>query len=112
MSKKRARKPAPAGEKAKTAKTKTVETRTGTYPAKVRATAPGYYGEARRREGDVFTIEKPEDFSSKWMERVSKNTPEKTTTGQQIIDQKSEEAVREQMAAKGATGGQNPLGAE
>jgi hypothetical protein len=30
----------------------------------------GYYGLVRRREGAEFEIEKPEDFSEKWMEWV------------------------------------------
>lgn len=46
--------------------------------SKVRALKTGYYDDARRRAGDVFSID-PADFSSKWMEYVSGATPSKTT---------------------------------
>lgn len=50
-------------------------------PRRVRATQMGYYDHIRRREGDVFTIHKMQDYSANWMEFVSKSTPEKITTG-------------------------------
>lgn len=43
---------------------------------KVRAKALGYYGHARRRIGDVFSIDTERKFSEKWMERVLDNAPE------------------------------------
>ena len=45
---------------------------------KVRAIAMGYYGEKRRRIGDVFMVE-PKAFSRKWMQVVSARTPESET---------------------------------
>lgn len=74
-------------------------------PIRVRATQTGLYDNKRRREGDVFTIAGPEAFSAKWMEQVSKNTPEKITTGQQVVDGAHSDKMN-------ATGGANPLGAD
>jgi len=37
---------------------------------KVKAKSLGYYGNERRREGDVFVIKNEKAFSSKWMEVV------------------------------------------
>lgn len=37
---------------------------------RVRATELGYYGDRRQREGQVFTLAKPEHFSAKWMEKL------------------------------------------
>jgi len=45
---------------------------------KVRAVRMGYYDNARRRPGHVFTI-RESDFSARWMERVTPNTPETAT---------------------------------
>lgn len=87
---------------------------------RVRAVQKGYYGEARRRIGDVFTLEKPEDFSDAdtggWMERVHPETPERVTTGQQEIRQKHDEIIAGkkqdglQVGPDDATGNANPLG--
>lgn len=82
-----------------------------TKPQRVRATAPGYYDNVRRREGNVFTIQNDREFSSKWMERVSRNTPEHTTTGQEEINRQHDEVLGDKLKNK-ATGGANPLGAE
>jgi len=37
---------------------------------RVRVLEMGFYGNSRRREGDVFTLTHPSHFSSRWMERV------------------------------------------
>jgi hypothetical protein len=58
---------------------------------RVRATQLGYYGEARRRVGDVFEIADARHFSKKWMVRVSEDTPQSRTTSRQ--------ALREEHAA-------------
>jgi len=71
---------------------------------KVRATQVGYYGEARRRVGDVFTLEDPKHFSAKWMERVDASTPEKITTGNEDLRRQHDEML-------GRTGGK-PTGAQ
>lgn len=44
---------------------------------RVKSGRTGYYGLQRRREGTEFEIEKPEDFSDKWMEAVDASTPVK-----------------------------------
>jgi hypothetical protein len=80
-------------------------------PFKVRATQPGFYDNIRRREGNVFTIQNEGEFSTVWMERVSKSTPEKTTTGQEEINRQHDEVLSDKLAGK-ATSGANPLGAE
>ncbi len=54
-------------------------------PERVRATQIGFYDNARRREGDVFTLSKASHFSERWMERVSPDTPEKVTTSAQAL---------------------------
>ncbi len=79
-------------------------------PTKVRATQAGYYDNARRREGDVFTIQNSGEFSEKWMEKVDKSTPEKTTTGQEVINRDHDDVLKDKLAGR-ATGGANPLGA-
>lgn len=53
----------------------------------------GYYGDIRRREGDVFLIANEEAFSTRWMEYVDARTPEKVTTGQQVINRKHDEQL-------------------
>lgn len=42
-------------------------------PIRVQATAKGYYGHRRRKEGDVFEIESEQEFSEKWMRKVGDN---------------------------------------
>lgn len=83
-----------------------------TGPRRVRAIALGFHDNKRRREGNVFTIANAGEFSPKWMVYVDQSTPEKTTTGQQELQQKHDELLGERLASKGGTGGANPLGAE
>lgn len=88
-------------------------------PFKVRALEMGYYGEKRRRVGDVFLVE-PAAFSKKWMERVDARTPERITTGNEEIRRKHDEelAARHQPGIHTGpddvhdppTGNANPLG--
>lgn len=54
---------------------------------RVRALAIGYYGEARRRPGDVFELSSPSHWSPIWMQPVDDDTPEHTTTAQQALDE-------------------------
>jgi hypothetical protein len=54
---------------------------------RVQATQTGYYDDARRRPGDVFTIRSEQQFSKKWMVKVAAGTREKTTTGRQALQQ-------------------------
>lgn len=46
---------------------------------RVKSGRMGYYGLMRRREGTEFEIEKPEDFSDKWMEAVDVPEPVKAS---------------------------------
>lgn len=103
--KKKAAKPAkPAKPAAKAAETVERSTAAG---FKVRALQTGYYNDERKREGDVFMLKRAGDFSDRWMERVDKRTPERTTTSQEVLDRES------QKIRDGATtGGANPLDAE
>lgn len=60
---------------------------------KVMAVQTGYYGEMRRRPGDVFWLTEAKHFSKTWMRRVSDRTPEKVTTGQQQIRKEHDERI-------------------
>jgi len=60
---------------------------------KVRATKVCYYDDARRRVGDVFRIRDESEFSDKYMEKVDARQPERTTTGQQVINQQHDEIL-------------------
>lgn len=81
-------------------------------PVKVRATRVGYYGDQRRRIGDVFTIpslEKPH-FSSKWMELVDDKTPEHTTSAPEALkkwheDQRAGKVLQKTDADRDVLGG-------
>lgn len=57
---------------------------------KVMATKVCYYDDKRRRVGDVFTIQNDAEFSSKYMERVADETPERITTGAEVLKQEHE----------------------
>jgi hypothetical protein len=83
------------------------DTSAGAAPAtrRVRATQVGYYDEKRRRVGDVFTLKQDKDFSQTWMEEVDPHTPEKITTGAEVLRQQHDEI----LAGK-ATGDANVLG--
>lgn len=52
---------------------------------RVRATARGFYGQRLRRIGDVFTLERPEEFSDRWMVPVPPATPESSTSAQRAM---------------------------
>lgn len=64
---------------------------------KVRAIDKGYYDHGIRREGDVFLIADPKDFSEKWMEYVDAATPERISTAQQEIRRKNVETAASRM---------------
>jgi len=55
---------------------------------KVRAIKLGFYDNARRREGDVFMINGPKEFSEKWMEYVDKSLANKITTSKAALAQR------------------------
>ena len=42
---------------------------------RVRALARGYFGDERRRPGDVFEVASEQQFSTIWMEKVDPTTP-------------------------------------
>lgn len=63
-------------------------------PLKVRATQTGYYGEARRRPGDVFVLaDGDKDFSATWMEEVDPRTREHTTGAGAALAQAHDELL-------------------
>jgi hypothetical protein len=57
---------------------------------KVMATKVCYYDDKRRRVGDVFTIQNETEFSSKYMERVAPDVPERITTGAEVLKREHE----------------------
>lgn len=60
---------------------------------KVRARKTGYYDDALRRVGDVFTLLDPTHFSARWMTTVDPATPEQHTSANQAIDQTRGEPI-------------------
>ena len=74
-----------------------------TVGIRVRATDLGYYDHTRRRVGDVFTIRNEQEFSTRWMERVSASTPEKITP-------MTEALKRQQQEIAGVNGPEGSLG--
>lgn len=62
---------------------------------RVKSGRMGYYGLSRRREGAEFEIEKPEDFSDKWMEAVDAPAPV-------VSDAKGAKAVKAVKVEKSA----------
>lgn len=84
---------------------------------RVRALKLGYYGDKRRRENDVFTIEGtarkgdgyPDSFSDRWMEKVAASTPEQITTGNAALRNQHSEIMSERAADR--TGPDNATGA-
>jgi len=81
-------------------------------PIKVRATALGYYGEARRRPGDVFTIYDEQDFAESWMERVAPDTPERITSGAEALRQQHEAEIAARRQPGERVGPDTPTGAK
>lgn len=61
-------------------------------PIKVRATALGYYGEMRRRIGDVFLCD-AKAFSPEWMEEVDPRTRERVTSAPQALKRAHDEIL-------------------
>lgn len=76
---------------------------------KVRAIEMGYYNEERKRPGDVFRLNKPEDFSKRWMEKVGAGEPEKKTGNREALARKTEELNEGKRAS---SKDDNPLGAD
>jgi hypothetical protein len=75
---------------------------------KVRATKMGYYGDIRRRVGDVFIVAEGDPLSDTWMEPVDRKTPEKITTGKEALTQYHDEKIGGKVVR--ATGDANVLG--
>lgn len=75
---------------------------------KVVATQDGYYQHVRRREGDVFllipvrtsagkVVSAEEQFSKKWMERVSLQAKVNVSTSKQKLQEDHDSIIRERM---------------
>lgn len=94
---------------------------------KVRAIRDGYYDDKRRRVGDVFKIREPytanvanrdeaekvvtvNEFSKKWMRKVSGRTPERITTGRTVLQQHHDNEQRARLGIQ--TDVENPAGSE
>lgn len=77
---------------------------------RVRAVNMVYYGDKRRRPGDVFTIRNEREFSSKNMERVSSRLRERTTTGKQALEKHHDATNAARMGLE--TDIDNPEGSE
>lgn len=60
---------------------------------RVVATRSGYYGDERRREGDVFSIKSEQEFSKVWMRKVAKSTPGKKTGPNEVIRKRHDEIL-------------------
>jgi hypothetical protein len=60
---------------------------------KVRATQVGYYDIKRRREGDVFFINGPHEFSKRWMEIADKGEQLRETGAQAALDKRHDEIL-------------------
>jgi len=92
---------------------------------RVRALKDGYYDDKRRRAGDVFTIRPPyqgdvendgkvvhrtiDEFSKKWMKKVARSTPERITTGKQVLRRQHDAEMQRRMSGAPPD---NPTGAE
>lgn len=110
---------APATEKKKTVVAPpSAITARGNIKVRVLEGQMGYYGDVRRREGDVFVITDIKHFSKRWMEFVDKRTPNKVTTGNEDLRKKHQELVNEKSKGGQLTDadtgsldpGDNPLG--
>lgn len=66
---------------------------------KVRALVMGFYGNKRRRPGDVFVVEAAH-FTNRWMEAVDRDTPTSITTGQQALNQAHDETLHAKYGKK------------
>lgn len=64
---------------------------------RVRALNLGYYGDKRRRPGDVFEISSEELFSELWMERVDKATPKRETGPNEALRQHHDEVMKDRL---------------
>ena len=87
-------------------------------PFKVRALQMGYYEHMRRRVGDVFVIQSEQEFSTRWMERVSDHTPERVTGANAAIRQQHDGILSGEVSRASVLGDDtppdtdaNPLGA-
>ena len=69
----------------------------------VQATAVGYYGENRRRVGDVFEVA-ADAFAPSWMEKVDPATPLRATTPPQALAQETAALRASRAVAVGSAG--------
>jgi len=53
---------------------------------RVRARRRGVYRQQLRRDGDVFTLARGEDFNARWMQPVGEDEPERRATAQAAVD--------------------------
>jgi hypothetical protein len=79
---------------------------------KVRATADGYYEHCYLRRGDVFTVAGPRHFSTRWMEEVDPETPEKITSSGEALQREREETLASRAQSKLSADIDHPTGAD
>lgn len=72
-----------------------------TGPLAVRATAVSLYQHKRRRIGDTFVLADVKDFNPKIHEWVDPSTPERVTTGREILQQQHDEILGKKYPGKG-----------
>jgi hypothetical protein len=75
---------------------------------KVEATKLGYYGNRRRRVGDVFTIRRDE-FAETWMVEVDASTPERSRSLHDIAKQAEIDTMTGRVPRLNPIG-MNPMG--
>lgn len=100
---------APAGARAGQGQPRVVPAPPDVGGIRVRATKTCYYDDIRRREGDVFTIADESAFSELYMERVDPATPERLTTGKDVLQQQHDEMLATKMGAPLPTGQKDVL---
>lgn len=66
---------------------------------KVRALQTGYIHDKRYRVGDVFTCSAKE-FSDKWMEKVDARTPDKITSGPEVLKKHHDDLLATRAGAE------------
>lgn len=82
------------------------------FSRKVRATGDGYYDHRYLRRGDVFVIHDAKHFSTRWMEAVDPDTPEKITSSGEALRREHDETRASRIQSTLAADIDHPTGAE
>lgn len=81
---------------------------------RVEAIGIGYYGDALRRVGDVFTVNSEREYSARWMKRVPASTPGRQTGSAAALQQEHDANLKAKLTGgttteEPPTGDENPL---